>query len=313
MPDVDIDIPFEAYIGEKPYLFVAYAHADAALVYPVLDALHKRGYRVWYDEGIDPGNEWPEDIAYRLSKCASFITFISPRAVESRNVRNEINFALSLNVPFLAIHLESTSLPAGLQLQISSMQAIMMYRMTSDGFTRKILRFLDASLIAGGGEHAQPPSPIVVPPQAGPITKANLSRLFAAARQSDPARLSGLRNSIASEISPVAEKAMKRFCEWLSIYNHHDGYENIGKALHIWLNADRGVVQLVRKFDLFLQLVSWLTVSQQLQEGLQCKLGSGEIQTLTMPADDAWLRYIDASVFDAAIAEEEERDSRRRT
>ncbi len=311
MPDVDTDIPFEAYIGEQPYLFVAYAHADAGLVYPVLDALHKRGYRVWYDEGIDPGNEWPEDIAHRLSKCASFITFISPRAVESRNVRNEINFALSLSVPFLAIHLENTSLPPGLLLQISSMQAIMMYRMTSDGFTRKLLRFLDTSLLQGDEEHAQPTSPIAVPPQAGPITKANLSRLAAAVRESDPARLLGLRNAIAPEISPAAEIAVERFSEWLRKYNHPGEYENIGTALHVWLNADRGVVQLARRFDLFLQMVSWLSVSQTLQEGLRCKLRSGEIQTLTMPLDDAWLRYIDASVFDVAIVEQEQRDRRR--
>ena len=74
--------PFEAYTGDKPYLFISYAHKDAKIVYPLITAWHTAGYRVWYDEGIDPGNEWPEEIAKALSLCSYFIVFISfaPRA-----------------------------------------------------------------------------------------------------------------------------------------------------------------------------------------------------------------------------------------
>ncbi len=33
---LSMERPFQAYKGEDPYIFVSYAHADAALVYPEL-------------------------------------------------------------------------------------------------------------------------------------------------------------------------------------------------------------------------------------------------------------------------------------
>jgi hypothetical protein len=96
MSDVSIDIPCTAYTADKPFLFVSYAHADAAEVYPEISRISLLGCRVWFDEGIDPGNEWPEEIAKALTRSAMFIVFITPNAVNSKNVWNEINFALKL-------------------------------------------------------------------------------------------------------------------------------------------------------------------------------------------------------------------------
>jgi hypothetical protein len=70
MTRVNLPIPFEAYKGSDPYIFVSYAHRDAEIVYPELKTLQDHGYRVWYDEGIDPGNEWPREIASAIKQCA---------------------------------------------------------------------------------------------------------------------------------------------------------------------------------------------------------------------------------------------------
>ena len=42
------------YIGEKPYIFVSYAHKDSEVVMRAIALLQQSGFRVWYDEGIDP-------------------------------------------------------------------------------------------------------------------------------------------------------------------------------------------------------------------------------------------------------------------
>ena len=168
--------PFEAYDGTEPYVFVSYAHRDSASVYPELSRLHSLGYRIWYDEGIDPGNEWPEEIATALQGCAFLVVFISPRAVESKNVRNEVNFAIARHKPFLAVHLEETALPAGLELQMGSIQAVMRYRMPPNRYARKIEKTLPRNVL--GKEPAEPsghtaptqtdapqPIPQTVPPE----------------------------------------------------------------------------------------------------------------------------------------------------
>ncbi len=99
MPSVDLPLPFEAYKGADPFVFVSYAHKDGIVVYPEIAWLHNAGYRIWYDEGIDPGNEWPDEVANALAKSSFFLVFISDSAVESRNVRNEINYALNKQKP----------------------------------------------------------------------------------------------------------------------------------------------------------------------------------------------------------------------
>jgi hypothetical protein len=130
-------LPFYAYKGDKPYIFISYSHRDSEKVFSIIRKFNDSGYRIWYDEGIDPGNEWPEEIGTALSACALFVVFISPRSAISENVRNEINFALAKKLPVIVIHLEETELTAGMQLQIGAKQAIMKYNMTDEAFYYK--------------------------------------------------------------------------------------------------------------------------------------------------------------------------------
>ncbi len=143
-------LPFDAYQGQEPFLFASYSHQDAALVYREIDRMHHLGYRVWYDEGICPGQEWPEAVALALAQAAFFLVFVSPRALASNNVRNEINLALKKKKPFLAIHLEETELPGGVELQIGSLQAILKYEVDEERFRRRLAVSLPAELRAVG-------------------------------------------------------------------------------------------------------------------------------------------------------------------
>jgi formylglycine-generating enzyme required for sulfatase activity len=137
-------IPFEAYKGTDPYIFVSYAHKDSDKVFPIIAEFHKAGFPIWYDEGIDPGNEWPDEIGNALVKCSLFIVFISTSSAKSINVRNEINLALSENKQFIAIWLEDVLLSPGIKLQIGSKQGIMRFRMEPENFYRKCLQSFDA-------------------------------------------------------------------------------------------------------------------------------------------------------------------------
>jgi hypothetical protein len=146
MPDVNLPLPFDAYAGKEPFVFVSYAHKDGHLVYPEIKGLHESGVRIWFDGGIDPGNEWPEDIGKALLKAQMFLVFITPSSVQSQNVRNEINFAINKSKPFLAVHLQETQLPVGLELRMGDIQAILKYRMTEENYTKKLLSIFPAIL-----------------------------------------------------------------------------------------------------------------------------------------------------------------------
>ena len=115
------------YEGSELYLFVSYAHRDYDRVYPILRELAARGYRFWYDEGIDPGTEWPESIARHLENSSVCLSFLSAHSAASKNCRREINFALSRNIALLTVFLEETQISPGLEMQISTYQSIMGY------------------------------------------------------------------------------------------------------------------------------------------------------------------------------------------
>lgn len=86
---------FKPYEGDKPYIFVSYAHADNDKVLPVLSDMHRRGYNIWYDEGIEVGSEWQECIASHLADAHLVVAFISNAYMRSDNCRREMHYAQS--------------------------------------------------------------------------------------------------------------------------------------------------------------------------------------------------------------------------
>lgn len=129
----------EVYEGKEKYIFISYAHKDSPVVFPVLNQLVSRGYRIWYDDGIAPGSEWPENIAQHLNDCAMFLSFITPNSINSDNCRREITYALAKKKPFLAVVLEPTQMPLGVEFQLSAQQCIFKYNYrTEKEFINKI-------------------------------------------------------------------------------------------------------------------------------------------------------------------------------
>ncbi|MBR0352568.1 MAG: toll/interleukin-1 receptor domain-containing protein [Oscillospiraceae bacterium] len=129
------------YEGSEPYMFISYSHKDSDKVLPLLHMLKDAGFRFWYDEGIDPGTEWPESIATHLEKSKVCLSFISPEYVLSNNCRREVNFALSRNLDYLSVILEPTAMSAGMEMQISSYMSLLAYRYPSrEEFFEKLCR-----------------------------------------------------------------------------------------------------------------------------------------------------------------------------
>ena len=130
--------PFRAYKGEDPYIFVSYAHADAALVYPELVRLKAHGFNIWYDEGIAPGQTWRDEVALALTQCRVFLYFVTPRSIASSNCLKELNFSLSRERKVLSVHLEQTQLTAGLELSLSDRQAILRADHSESAYQQKL-------------------------------------------------------------------------------------------------------------------------------------------------------------------------------
>lgn len=158
-------VPIPAYRGQEPYIFLSYAHKNAPAVYEQIQLLNELGYRVWYDEGIAPGNEWTDEIAAALERCALFLVLITPDSAQSENVQNEINFALDEKKPFLAVHLQETELKGGVKLQIGAKQAILRYTMSQEEYVFKLTSALERmGMHKTEGGRAEAPAPMPAAP-----------------------------------------------------------------------------------------------------------------------------------------------------
>ena len=114
----------KAYTGLYPYAFMSYSHKDEDKIKPLIDKLQSVGCNIWYDEGILPADEWAETIAKKLSKATLFFLILSNNSIESQNVKREIYYAVSNDIPILTFYLENVELSQGIAMQLGISQAI---------------------------------------------------------------------------------------------------------------------------------------------------------------------------------------------
>lgn len=116
--------PFKAYSGNDHFIFVCYSHKDKEQVYPELVWLRDQGLNIWYDEGISPGEEWPEKIAWAIENADRILFYLSPDSTQSRICRDEVRLARTTGIPIVTVQLKRARLRGGLELTLGSSQSI---------------------------------------------------------------------------------------------------------------------------------------------------------------------------------------------
>lgn len=144
--------PLPAYRGNDSYIFVSYSHKDSEMVYAEIRSMQDQGIRVWFDEGIDAGEEWTETLAVAIDGCSNFFFFITSHSAGSEHCRRELNYANQKGVAVTAIHLVPTDLPGGMQLSLGHRQAIIKYELSDSQYESKLFGVLGIGGIAEAAE-----------------------------------------------------------------------------------------------------------------------------------------------------------------
>lgn len=112
------------YAGGEDYVFVSYSHSDIEKVFPVLHKLQLAGFRIWYDEGINGGENWRKILASKIQekKCKDFLLFSSANSVQSRHVKAELNLALDLDKKITTVRLDDARFGPDLEMYLSTYQ-----------------------------------------------------------------------------------------------------------------------------------------------------------------------------------------------
>ena len=117
---VDMQTKFEAYTGKEPYLFVSYSHRDTAKVYPILDALYDRKYRLWYDESCETGNDFRDELRERIEGSEAVLLFVSESSMSSPFCGMEIIVAREHGKRLYPIYLDDAAVPPAFQILLAN-------------------------------------------------------------------------------------------------------------------------------------------------------------------------------------------------
>ena len=101
---------FRPYEGRKPFVFVSYSHLDSDCVLDIITPLHEQKYRVWYDEGIPAGSDWPKNIDVHMRAAAAVLFFISMHSISSDNCYKEMREAVRQSKAILCVRLDASEL-----------------------------------------------------------------------------------------------------------------------------------------------------------------------------------------------------------
>ncbi len=91
-------------------VFVSYARADKARVAPLVAAIEAKGWSVWWDPEITPGQEFDDQIEAEIDAAKAVLVVWTPTSVASRWVRGEAREAAERGI-LVPVRFEQARLP----------------------------------------------------------------------------------------------------------------------------------------------------------------------------------------------------------
>ncbi len=141
---------------EAPTAFFSYSREDSDFALRLAQDLKAAGANVWIDQlDIEPGQEWDNAVEAGVTQSPRMLLILSPSSVKSRNVRNELSFALDENKTIIPVLYQNCTVP----LQLHRVQYIDLRTDYSRGIT-VLLRTLGVEQRVAAGAKAAMPEPL---------------------------------------------------------------------------------------------------------------------------------------------------------
>ena len=105
--------------ASRPHVFISYSRFDAVYVSALAHHLAAAGLPVWFDAAIGGGSSFSKDIEQAIDACFAFVVVLTPAAVDSEWVRQELSRARRLNKRIWPLYL----IPCAPPLEVEGIQS----------------------------------------------------------------------------------------------------------------------------------------------------------------------------------------------
>jgi hypothetical protein len=93
-------------------VFFSYAREDREFALKLASDLRNAEILLWIDQlDIPPGAHWDSEVEAALGRCEAFLVILSPRSMRSRNVLDEVNYALEKGKTIFPVLQQPCDLP----------------------------------------------------------------------------------------------------------------------------------------------------------------------------------------------------------
>ena len=124
-----MNIKYQAYQGPEDFIFIRAYKDDEGLLSGITNRLIDKRIRVFYDLASSRKSHRQEEIASAILNSSLCVFVLSKKAADSLDLRNSINYALSLKKDVVCIRKDEGELSHGLDMQLSN---ITFYRNTDE-------------------------------------------------------------------------------------------------------------------------------------------------------------------------------------
>ena len=152
-------------------IFISYSRRDQEFVTRLAADLDAQVAGVWFDQSaIQAGENWHDEIMEGISECKAFVLVLSPDAVESHSVREELNKALELGKTIFPILYRRAKWTGEFEALVKEIQTL---DLRSGSYTDNFQKLVDGLIEAGAVKAATYERPFLRQP-----TKTSLNVVF---------------------------------------------------------------------------------------------------------------------------------------
>jgi hypothetical protein len=88
-------------------VYISYSHVDKAAADAACATLERAGVRCWIaPRDITPGDEWSAAIIKAIDECRAMVLIFSQNANNSRQIRREVERAITVGIPLVPVRIE---------------------------------------------------------------------------------------------------------------------------------------------------------------------------------------------------------------